>query len=117
MNGRRAQRLLRVFYQDYANAVSIPSTHPETLRADRIVPLADRLLVAGDNFLGVVDHNDVILQCYAGDDPETITLELIYPEASGCLRLTVPREQALDILDRLPEHFDESLLSGAQYVA
>lgn len=117
MSGRRAQRLLRVFYRDDANAVSVASTHPESLPADRIVPLADRLLVAGDNFLGVVDYNDTILQCYAGGDPETITLELIYPEASGCLRLTLGREQALDILDRLPEHFDESLLSGAQYVA
>lgn len=116
MSGKRAQRVLRVFYRDYAHGVGIPSTHPEALAADRIVPLADRLLVASENFLGVVDANDVILQCYADDDPGMLTLELVYPEATGCLRLTLPREQALDRLDRLPEFFDESLLSGAQYV-
>ena len=116
MSGKAARRVLRVFYPDYANGVSIPSTHPETLAASRVAPLADQLLVAGDNFLGVVDPNDVILQCYAGDDPATITLELVYPEATGCLRLTLSREEALDLLDHLPEFFDETLLSGAQYV-
>jgi hypothetical protein len=116
MNTQRARRILRVFYRDYANDLSIASTHPEPLPADRLVALADQLLVAGDNFLGVIDANDVILQAYAGDDSSTITLELIYPEATGCLRLTLSRQEALDRLDRLPEHFDESLLSGAQYV-
>lgn len=116
MSGARAQRVLRVFYRDYRNDVSIPSTRPESLLASRIVALAEQLLVPGDNFLGVVDPNDVILQCYVGDNPEELVLELVYPEATGCLRLILPREQALDRLDQLPEYFDESLLEGAQYV-
>ncbi|MCG6966553.1 MAG: hypothetical protein LJE59_08580 [Chromatiaceae bacterium] len=116
MNGRRADRTLQVFYRDYSNGVSISSTHPESLPAHRIVPLADRVLASIDNFLGVVDRNDVILQCYVADQAAELTLELVYPEASGCLRLTLPRGQALDILDHLPELFDESLLGGAQYI-
>lgn len=116
MSGARAHRVVRVFYRDYPNAVSISSAQPETLQANRIVPLAERLLVPGDNFLGVVDRNDVILQCYVADDPDEITLELVYPEATGCMRLTLPRQQALELLDALPEAFDESLLLGAQYI-
>lgn len=116
MSGARAHQVLQVFYRDYINAVTISSAQPEALQANRIVPLADRLLVPGDNFLGVVDRNDVILQCYVADDPADITLELVYPEASGCLRLTLPRQQALDRLDALPDLFDESLLQGAQYI-
>ena len=116
VSGARAHRVLQVFYRDYINAVTISSAQPEALPANRIVPLADRLLVPGDNFLGVVDRNDVILQCYVADDPAEITLELVYPEASGCLRLTLPRGQALDRLDALPDVFDELLLQGAQYI-
>jgi hypothetical protein len=116
MNAHRAQHLLRVFYRDYANGVSIASTQPESLPADRMLALADRLLVPGDNFLGMVDRNDVILQCHVADDPAEVTLELVYPEATGCLRLTLPREQALDRLDDLPVSFDETLLPGAQYI-
>jgi hypothetical protein len=74
-------------------------------------------LAAAENFLGIVDRNDVILQCYAADDPEKLIVELIYPEASGCLRLAMPREQALDLLGHLPDVFDDTLLQGAQYVA
>ena len=116
MSDNRGVRECRVFYRDYHNAVSIPSTRPETLAADRLAALADRLLVEGDNFLGVIDRNDLLLQCYGADRSDEITIELVYPEASGCLRLTLPREQALDRLDHLPETFDESMLSGAQYI-
>ena len=116
MSGARAQRMLQVFYRDYVHEVTISSAQPEALQANRVVALADRLLVSADNFLGVVDRNDVILQCYVADDPSDVTLELVYPEASGCLRLTLSRERALDCLDRLPDQFDESLLQGGQYI-
>lgn len=116
MIGARAQRVVQVFYRDYVNGVNIASTQPEALPADRIVALADQLLVPGDNFLGLVDRNDVILQCYVADDPAELTLELVYPEATGCLRLTVPRQQAFELLDALPDVFDEALLPGGQYI-
>jgi len=116
MSGARAHRVVQVFYRDYVNAVTVSSSRPEGLQANRVVPLAERLLVPGDNFLGVVDRNDVVLQCYVGDDPEEIVLELLYPDASGCLRLILSRDQALNRLDALPDVFDESLLQGAQYI-
>ena len=116
MSDTRGQRQCRVFYRDYGNAVSIPSTRPESLPVDRLAALAERLLVDRDNFLGVVDRNDLVLQCYVADRSDEITIELLYPEASGCLRLTLPRGQVLDRLAHLPESFDESMLSGAQYI-
>ncbi len=117
MNDLPIQRVLRVFYRDYGRDVVIPSTAPESMPADRIGSLAEHVLGSADNFIGVVDRNDTILQCYLADDPARITLELVYPEAAGCLRLTLPRDQALDRLDALPELFDEALLPGAQYIA
>ncbi|MDJ0740200.1 MAG: hypothetical protein QNJ91_10810 [Gammaproteobacteria bacterium] len=116
MSDRPPGRQLRVFYRDYANAVSISSARPEALSIDRVAALAEHLLGDADNFLGVVDASDAILQCYLADNGADITLELVYPEATGCLRLTLPRQRALAILDRLPDTFDESLLHGAQYI-
>ena len=117
MSGGNHLPQLRVFYRDYANAVSISSAQPELLARDRVVPLAERLLSDSDNFLGLVDASDAILQCYlADDDGDNVTLELVYPEATGCLRLTLPHQRALAILDNLPETFDEGLLEGAQYI-
>jgi hypothetical protein len=116
MTGQSARRSLRVFYRDYANRVSILSSAPESLSTDRIVPLAERLLSASDNFLGIVDRSDTILQCYVDNDDSDVTVELIYPEANGCLRTQLPRAAALAMLDKLPESFDDLQLDGAQYI-
>lgn len=116
MKPARAEHVFRVFYRDYAHAVSIPSSQPEALVAGRVRPLAERLLDHPDNFLGVVDRNDTILQSYLADRPGYLVLELIYPEASGCLRLQLARAEALERLATLPAEFDESLLPGGQYL-
>jgi hypothetical protein len=110
------QRVVRVFYRDYVNDVTIRSTEPESLLADRVVPLAERLLCSVDNFLGVVDRHDTILQCYLGDDPETLVLELVIPEEKGCVRAVLPRDEALACLQRLPDRFEADLLPGGRYV-
>jgi len=108
--------VLRVFYRDYTSGASIGSAQPESLPADRVEPLARRLMAGADNFLGVVDGDDVILQCYPADDGDRVVLELIYPEATGCLRLVMQREEAFARLRDLPERFDENLLQGANYI-
>jgi hypothetical protein len=111
-----AQRVVRVFYRDYQNEVSISSTQPESLLAERLVPLADRLLCSPDNFLGVVDRRDGILQCYVSDDPGAIVLELVEPESPGCWRSILPRDLALDRLRDLPDRFDTALLPEAEHI-
>ena len=64
------QAVFGVFYHDYVNEVAVNSTKPQSVLAARIPQLARRLLIAQDNYLGVVDRNDVILQLYldAGGD-------------------------------------------------
>ena len=109
--------LLKVFYRDYVNGVNIPSTQPEALSAERIAPLAETLLQHADNFLGVVDKNDLILQAYLDDDEQSVFLELLYPEGQGAMRLQLPWADAVELLASLPAEFDESLLPGAQYIA
>ncbi len=116
MKPARAEHVFRVFYRDYAHGVSIASSQPEALVAGRVRALAERLLDHPDNFLGVVDRNDTILQSYCADRPNQLVLELIYPEASGCLRLELARAEAFELLANLPAEFDDSLLPGAQYL-
>lgn len=116
MKKHAVERQFRVFYRDYANNVAISSAQPEALAAGRLAPLAERLLTERDNFLGIVDTEDTILQCYLDDDGNSVALELVFPEAHGCLRQRVPRSQALALLADLPDTFDANLLHGAQYI-
>ena len=112
----RKQRVLRVFYRDLEHGSAVSSLQPESLLADRIVPLAERILQHADNFIGVVDAADVVLQAYPGDNPDSVILELVYPDDQGVLRREMPRAEALALLSELPEAFDEQLLPGAQYI-
>jgi len=109
-----AERSFPVFYCDFLRDLSISSSKPEPLAADRLVPLAEQLLVAEDNYLGVVDPNDVILQLYLSG--REMVVELIFPESTGILQSRMPVEQALALLADLPDEFTEALLPGASYI-
>jgi len=111
------QRVFRVFYRDYVNDVAVSSAQPESMLADRIAPLAESVLQHADNFIGVIDANELVLQLYLDDDESSVFVELLYPEGKGMLRLNMPWEQAVALLTGLPEAFDEGLLPGAQYIA
>jgi hypothetical protein len=108
------QRVFGVFYHDYVNEVAVNSTQPQSLLANRIPDLARRLLVAEDNFLGVVDRNEVILQLFL--DGDAVTVELLKPDVAGCLRSRMPLAACLELLGRLPEAFGVELLPGAEWV-
>lgn len=109
--------VFKVFYRDYVNGVAISSAEPESLAGDRIAPLAEALLQHADNFLGVVDRNDLILQAFLDDDEQTVFLELLYPEGKGAMRLQMNWADAVDVLAKLPAEFDESLLPGSQFIS
>jgi len=103
-----------VFYCDFLRDVSVSSSKPEPLAGERLVPLAEQLLVVEDNYLGVVDGNDTILQLYLSG--AEMVVELIFPESSGVLQRKLPVAEALALLEGLPEEFTEALLPGASYV-
>lgn len=108
------QQVFGVFYHDYVNEVAVNSTQPQSLLATRIPELARRLLIAEDNYLGVVDRNEVILQLFL--DGEEVIVELLKPDVAGCLRSRMPLAASLDLLGELPEVFAADLLPGAQWV-
>ena len=107
----------RVFYRDYVHEAAIPSTAPEPLAADRLAPLAEQVLQHADNFIGVVDPKDVMLQAYLTDDESAVILELIHPESSDCLRIETDFGRAYEIFETLPAEFDADVLPGAARVS
>ena len=105
----------KVFYRDYKHDVSISSAKAEPLAADRLVPLAEKLLCNPDNFLGIEDDKASVLQLYA-TDADNVVLELMYSDADGCMQLKCSWQQAMTILEKLPSEFGDDLLIGACYV-
>lgn len=111
------QSVFRVFYRDYVSGAAVSSASPESLLAERVEPLARTLLQHPDNFIGVIDQNEMILQLYRDDEETHVQAELLYPEERGMLRARMPLDQALTLLGDLPESFGEGLLPGAQFLS
>jgi len=109
-------RSFRIFYRDYLNDIAISSLQPESLPAERLAPMAETVLQHADNYFGVVDAEEAVLQLYLDDDESSVIVELLYPESQGMLRRSMPIEQAFALLADLPDPFDESLLPGAQFI-
>lgn len=107
--------VVNVFYRDFVHDVGISSTSPEPLPRDRLVPLAEKLLTCEDNYLGIVDRNDTVLQLYRHDD-QTMVVELIFPKSSGCMQIKCSHQTAMVLLAELPDVFPEDLLPGAVYI-
>jgi len=114
------QRFFDVFYRDFRHNVSISSAQPEPLDAKRLAPLAEKLLESADNFFGVVDREHTILQLYlddeAGGDSPQVIVELLFAEQPGHFQTRLPLADALALLARLPDTFDNDLLPGGQYI-
>ena len=57
-----SEKSFRVFYRDYINGISIPSTKPESQPASGLPALAKQLMQSEDSFLGIMDAEDLIMQ-------------------------------------------------------
>jgi hypothetical protein len=120
MSMTEKQRDFDVFYRDYRHNVSISSASPEPLDAKRLAPLAEKLLESPDNFFGVVDKVNTILQLYLDDEnggaKPLVVVELLFADRQGYLQAKLSLQEAMALLDRLPDEFSNDLLPGGQFI-
>lgn len=115
-----------VFYRAAAWGEQVQSHAPRQVSRDGLRELAEALFgdagqAAAEDYLGIIDGTDLILQAYpddatAGEPASALVVELLYPEADAGLRTRLGRTEFLRLLAALPARFDEGLLPGAQYV-
>ena len=73
------------------------------LAADRLAAVAEHMLTSPDNFFGVLDNGDAILQLYLEDDG-SIVAELIYSDVDGCFRACMSLQEATTLPLCLPRN-------------
>jgi hypothetical protein len=111
----RQEKVFGVFYRDDAHDVAISSANPESLLAARIPALAERLLADPDNFLGIVDRNDAVLQLYLQEDGR-VAVELLRSGRGDFLRGRLPLPEVLTLLADLPPVFADDLVPDAERI-
>jgi hypothetical protein len=110
----KRQPVFKVFYQDYGTGEAVSSAQPRGLLRDALAPLAERLLSVPDNYLGVIDLDDRVLQCYGADTPGRVVVEFLLADGRGGWQAELGLDAVLELLRDLPEGLSADLLPDAR---
>ena len=91
----------QVFYTSYSLQESVSSSSPRLLDADQLKMLSLRILKEEDDFLGVIDNEDRVIQFMrsAADD---FLVEIPDFDARNSLQRHLSTEETLELIARLP---------------
>jgi len=96
----------KVFYTSHSRQESASSTAPRLLDAEQLEALALRILADEDDFLGVIDNDDRIIQ-FMRSSADELLVELPDFDARESLQCRLSTEQALELLRYLPGRLQE----------
>ncbi len=106
----------QVFYTSYSLQQSVSSSSPRLLDVDQLKALILRIIKEEDDFLGVIDSEDRVIQFMrsAGDN---FLVEIPDFEAKNSLQRQLSREETLELIARLPASLRALDLSPFDLVA
>ncbi len=105
----------QVFYTSHSLQQSVSSSAPRLLDADQLKALILRILKEEDDFLGVIDSEDRVIQfmCSAAD---SFLVEIPSLDAKNSLQRHLSREETLKLITRLPASLRDLDLSRFELV-
>lgn len=92
----------KFFYTDYATNQSIRSDEPKDSTLDSIIESMNDVLVAEDNFLGLIDDEDNMLQFMVEEDG-SILIDLPNNEQKGSLSKTATLAECVEMVKAIQE--------------
>lgn len=100
----------KVFYTSHSQQESVSSNSPRLLDAQQLEALVLRNLADGDDFLGIIDNDDRIIQ-FMRSSADEFLVELPDFDARESLQCRLSTEQALELLRYLPGRLRDLELS------
>lgn len=103
-----------VFYSDYGREVHVPSNEPVRMDLASLLNLMDQVLVAPDNFLGVVDGRNHTLQFLVNPE-QTIWMEIPIPEQKGSYGKDASLEDCKLAVEQSQGSFSVDKIAGLKF--
>ena len=105
----------QVFYTSYSLQESVSSGSPRLLEGDQLKALALRILNEEDDFLGVVDNEERVVQ-FMREAEDDFLMEIPDFDARSSLQCHLSREEMSELMGRLPGRVRDLDLSLFQSV-
>jgi len=100
----------QVFYTSYSLQESVSSSSPQPLDGEQLKALALRILNEEDDFLGVVDNEERVIQIMRESDDDYL-VEIPDFDARSRLQRHLRKQEALELIGCLPNRVRDLDLS------
>lgn len=107
--------ICRTFFQFTQTGENVSSSNPQDLSSAQVwAELVDHL-VDEDDYVGLLDRDDNVLQISRESAAAPFRLELVLPDTRASLVGNLSAEELKDLLERLPARFKESGFPGLSH--
>ena len=106
----------QVFYTSYSLQQSVSSSSPRLLDGDQLKALILNILKEEDDFLGVIDNEDRVIQ-FMRSAADNFLVEIPSFDAKNSLQRHLSTEETLELIARLPTSLRDLDLSPFNLVA
>lgn len=100
-----------MFYCDYAEDEDVPAEEAIPADLETIIQRMDSVLRITENFVGMVDTNDVTLQFIVNDD-YSIHVDIPIPKKRGSYSKTLPLDACVELVKGIGSTIDPDSIPG-----
>lgn len=104
----------KLFYTDYSKDKHLRSDEAKPATIDNIVDCMNSLLLEADNFVGIIDSNDVMLQFMVEDDG-TICIDIPIHERKGSFTKISDLSESIKIVSALQKDIILEQINGLEF--
>jgi len=106
----------QLFYTDYDKDEHVRSDEPKSANADEIVECMNRVLTEPDNFVGIVDADDVTLQFMVEDDG-SVVVDVPVHDKNGSFTKQADLSTCFAIVNKLQDTIVVDAIEGLEFKA
>ena len=104
----------KLFYTDYSEDKHLRSDEAESVTLEKIVDCMNNLLHEPDNFVGIIDCNDVMLQFMVEDDG-SICIDAPLHERKGSFTKSADLSECIEIVGALQKNIVLEQINGLEF--
>lgn len=104
----------KLFYTDYSEDKHLRSDEAESTTLEKIIDCMNSLLHEPDNFIGIVDCDDVMLQ-FMVEDTGTICIDAPIQERKGSFTKSTDLSECIKIVGALQKNIVLEQINGLEF--
>lgn len=104
----------KLFYTDYSEDKHVRSDEAVTETLENITELMNALLHEPDNFIGIIDENNVMLQ-FMVDEDGSLIVDLPMHDQKGSLTKSADLNGCIEIVNALQDSIEIEQIEGLEF--